>query len=109
MNHVYSARKSFSLLAIYLLISTFTFANTFTVTNNNPNGPGSLDQAIIDANANPGLDDIAFAIPGTGPFVITPGFPGLTAITDDLTINGYTQPGSSQGPIGTRNIQIVIN
>ena len=31
-------------------------AATFTVTNTNDSGAGSLRQAILDANANPGLD-----------------------------------------------------
>ena len=110
MNHVYAARKSFSLIAIYLLISTFTFANTYTVTTFVATGPGSLDQAIIDANANPGPDVITFAIPGTGPFVIMPPvFPGFTTITEAVTINGYSQPGASQGPIATRIIEIVLD
>src|SRR5215831_14397945 len=102
MNHVYAARRSFSLVAICLLFSTFTFANTYTVTNTNASGPGSLDQAIIDANTNPGPDVIAFNIPGSGPFVIAPGFPGLTTITDAVTIDGYSQPGSSIGQIASR-------
>src|SRR5262249_52828062 len=33
---------------------------TFTVTNTNDTGAGTLRQAIIDANASPGLDTIAF-------------------------------------------------
>ena len=42
------------------------FASTFTVTNTNDSGAGSLRQAIADANANPGLDTINFALPGGG-------------------------------------------
>ena len=40
-------------------------AATFTVTKTNDSGAGSLRQAILDANANPGLDTIAFNIAGT--------------------------------------------
>src|SRR5437773_1372460 len=36
--------------------------STFTVTNNTDGGPGSLRQAILDANANSGADSIAFNI-----------------------------------------------
>lgn len=36
-------------------------ANTYTVTNRLDSGPGSLRQAIIDANANPGADTITFS------------------------------------------------
>ena len=35
---------------------------TFTVLNTNDAGPGSLRQAILDANATPGLDAINFNI-----------------------------------------------
>jgi hypothetical protein len=97
------------LVAICLLISTFALANTYTVTNTNPFGPGSLDQAIIDANTNPGADVITFNITGTGPFVIAMVWPGLTTITDAVTIDGYSQPGSTQGSMATRVIQIAIN
>src|SRR5207244_3239600 len=43
---------------------------TFTVTNTNDSDGGSLRQAIIDANSNPGADAIAFSIPGPGPHTI---------------------------------------
>jgi hypothetical protein len=69
-------------------------AMTFTVTNTNDSGPGSLRQAILEANANAGADAIAFNIPGTGPFTITPASP-LPTISDLVTIDGYTQPGAS--------------
>src|SRR6516162_5444050 len=36
--------------------------STFMVTNTNDSGEGSLRQAILDANAHPGLDTIAFHI-----------------------------------------------
>ncbi len=65
-------------------------------TNTNDSGPGSLRQAILDANATPGADTIAFNIPGTGVHTISP-LSSLPALTDDagVTIDGYTQPGSS--------------
>ncbi|MCH7587546.1 MAG: hypothetical protein IIC78_05870 [Chloroflexi bacterium] len=62
-------------------------AATFTVTNTGDSGAGSFRQAILDANASPGLDTIAFNIPGAGPHTIQPGA-ALPAITDELTING---------------------
>jgi hypothetical protein len=72
------------------------FAATFTVINTNDSGPGSLRQAILDANATPGADTIAFNIPGAGVRTISP-LSSLPALTDDTgtTINGYTQPGSA--------------
>ena len=67
---------------------------TFTVTNIDDSGAGSLRQAILDANGSPGFDVIAFNIPGSG--VHTIGLAsGLPAITEWVTIDGYTQPGSS--------------
>jgi len=47
-------------------------AAVFQVTNTSNAGPGSLRQAILDANANPGPHAIQFAIPGGGLHVITP-------------------------------------
>ena len=69
-------------------------ASTFTVTNTNDSGSGSLRQAILDANANPGLDTIAFDIPGTAVHTIAPAS-SLPLITDPVVIDGYSQPGSS--------------
>ena len=69
-------------------------AATFTVTNTNDSGAGSLRQAILDANAAAGLDTIAFAISGSGVRTIVPASP-LPPITGPVTIDGYTQPGTS--------------
>ena len=69
-------------------------ANTYTVTTTADSGAGSLRQAILDANANPGADTIAFNIVGSGIQTIVPAS-SLDAITDAVTIDGYTQPGSS--------------
>ena len=53
----------------------------------------TLSAAITEANLNPGLDRITFAIPGTGPHVILADLP---VVTDSLHIDGYSQPGSSK-------------
>ena len=45
---------------------------TFTVTNTNDTGPGSLRQAILDANAAAGSDTIGFDIPDPGAHTISP-------------------------------------
>src|SRR5437763_34552 len=58
-----------------------TLFSIFTVANRNDMGDGSFRQAILDANRIPGLDTIAFAIPGAGVHTIAPTFP-LPAITD---------------------------
>ena len=67
------------------------------VTNASDAGPGSLRDAIntINVNCAVGPQKITFAIPGTGPFVIQP-VGGLPAIAcSNVTIDGYSQPGSS--------------
>jgi hypothetical protein len=67
---------------------------TFTVTNTNDSGTGSLRQAILDANSMGG-GTIQFNIPGAGVHTISP-LTVLPNITQSVTIDGYTQPGSSQ-------------
>jgi hypothetical protein len=57
-------------------------------------GAGSLRQAILDANASLGVDQIRFEISGSGPHTIQP-LSALPSITDSVTIDGYTQPGAS--------------
>ena len=81
------------LFAPFVLSSASAGAGTFTVTNTNDSGAGSLRQAMLDANANAGDDVITFNIPGGGVQTITPAsaLPGAT----EVTIDGYTQPGSS--------------
>ena len=73
-------------------------AATYTVTTIADSGAGSLRQAITNANGNPGLDTIAFNIPGTGPFTITPAS-ALPTITDPVVIDGTTQPGYAGTPL----------
>ena len=50
-----------------LLFALSTVAQTVNVTNTNDAGVGSLRQAILDANASPGIDDIEFNIPTSDP------------------------------------------
>ena len=65
------------------------------VTNTNDSGPGSLRQAINEANTNPDTKTIEFNIPGTCPRLISPATP-LPPLTEPVSIRGYTQPGSSR-------------
>jgi hypothetical protein len=83
---------------------------SFVVTNTSDSGLGSLRQAILNANANPGLDTITFQIPGSGLHTIIPLSP-LPAVTDSVVIDGYSQPGSranslSVGDNAVLNIEI---
>lgn len=61
-------------------------AATFPVTTTADSGPGSLRQAILSANAAPGLDLIRFAIP-SGPFTISPTTP-LPSVTSPVDLDG---------------------
>ena len=62
---------------------------TFTVTNTNDSGAGSLRQAIIDANANAGADVIDFNITGIGAHTINL-LSALPNITEAVTIDATT-------------------
>src|SRR5262249_35785836 len=62
-----------------------TLPSTFTVLNLNDNGAGSLRQAVLDANTNPGPDDVAFSLTLRGTITLTS---GELAVTDELKING---------------------
>ena len=73
-------------------------AATLIVSNTSASGPGSFQQAILDANATNGLDTIAFHIPGTGVQTITP-TNALPPITDSVVIDGTTQPGFAGTPL----------
>lgn len=65
---------------------------TFIVTNTDDSGPGSLRQAILDANGTPGTETIAFNLAGNPPFSIRPP-KALPTISAPLFIDGTTQPG----------------
>lgn len=66
----------------------------FTVTTTADSGPGSLRQAIIDANVNHAADTIQFNIPGPGPHIISPLSP-LPNIVDPVVLDAATQPGAA--------------
>ena len=84
-------------VATVTIVDQFSSLN-FTVTTTADSGPGSLRQAIVDANANPASDLISFAIPGTGVHTITPLSP-LPTIADPVSIDGTTQPGYVGTPL----------
>jgi parallel beta-helix repeat protein len=72
--------------------------SAFTVTTTVDAGPGSLRQAILDADNDAGPNTIAFNIPGAGAQVIAAATP-LPDITTPTTLDGTTQPGYSQRPL----------
>ncbi len=66
------------------------------VINTNDGGPGSLRQAILDANSDSSLTTITFNI--SGPLTIAP-LSSLPTITAPVVIDGTSQPGWSGSPI----------
>jgi hypothetical protein len=85
--------RTLVLSALLASVAGICAANTYTVTSTGDSGPGTLRQAILDANANPGADTIEFNIVGSGVHTIAPAS-ALPAITGPVTINGYSQPGA---------------
>ncbi len=88
---------------------------TYTVTNTNVSGAGSLEQAILDSNASVGVTDtIDFnistgdsgyrnpdAIPGNGDeyWTIRVASGGLTGLFDSVILDATTQPGYAGNPV----------
>ncbi len=81
------------LLALVCSIVTAPAAvvGSFFVTNTNSSGPGSLERAILDANAHPSADRIEFSITSGG-LTIWP-TNALPEITKPVTLDATTQPG----------------
>ena len=72
--------------------------STFMVSNLADSGPGSLRQAIVDANAAPGNDLIAFNTPLPDLAIFRPLTP-LPAATDPVVLDATTEPGFQGRPI----------
>ena len=86
-----------SLLSVLAIHGTAE-AGTFSVTNTNDGGPGSLRQALLDANAAPDADTIEFNIGAGGPKTILPAT-ALPDVLNPVTIDGTTQPLFSDSPL----------
>jgi hypothetical protein len=81
-----------------------TVPSTFTVLNLADSGAGSLRQAVLDANANPGSDLIRFAPAAQdGTIALTS---GQLSITDELTIAG---PGADRLAVSGNDASRVFN
>ena len=71
-------------IAVALFLTTgWSFAATYTVTNLDDSGNGSLRWAIEQANANPGGDNVVLGVSG----IISPAS-ALPDLTDNGTIIG---------------------
>jgi hypothetical protein len=77
-------------LAATLAVPASATATTFTVTTTADTGPGSFRQALLDANANPGADEIVFALPSQAHIYLYSPLPQIEG--SSLTITG---PGAS--------------
>jgi len=107
-------RLGLGVCAVSLALSIhFAGADTYSVINTTDSGPGSLRQAILDANAHANInastpDVISFAIPGPGLQTITP-LSVLPTITDPVVIDGYTQPGSNANTavVGNNSVHLI--
>lgn len=71
---------------------------SFAVTTIDDSGPGSLREAVIQANALPGPDSISFSIPGEGVHTISP-VSALPSLLDEVSLDATTQPGYSGEPL----------
>jgi hypothetical protein len=86
--------------ALLLLLTSFltpaapAAAATYTVTTTANSGAGSLRQAILDANANPGADTIAFAIGAAGSQQTIQPTAAQPTIIGPVTIDGWSQGGA---------------
>ena len=68
------------------------------VTSTADSGPGTLRQALLDANGSPDQHIINFKFPGNAPFVIHL-LSALPEVTGPVVIDGWTQSGSNGAPV----------
>ncbi len=90
--------KKIIALVLFSQIAFLSKAATFTVSNTNDSGAGSLRQAIIDANASPGADVIQFSTSGL--LTLLSALPNITGTVD---IQGETSTGYV---VGTPTFQV---
>jgi hypothetical protein len=93
-----------SIVPRLLALEDRTLPSVFPVSNLADSGPGSLRQAVLDANANHGTDRIVFAAGLQGTIALTGGELNLT--DDNLTIAG---PGAGQIAVSGSDASRVFN
>src|SRR5689334_2515764 len=89
------ANARFVTVVAALLLAVCASGATFTVTNINDSGPGSLRQAILDANVAGGT--VAFNIPNAPRTIALSS--GLPLAEAGVIIDGTTQPGYLGAPV----------
>lgn len=107
--------KKIILLVFIALYTGIGHGNTYTVTNTNDSGTGSLRSAVTSANSNSGSDIVAFNIPtsdanynatnGTWTITMATYLPYIT--NGSTTIDGTTQT-TNQGDTNPYGPEIVI-
>jgi hypothetical protein len=70
--------------------------SVFAVNSNADSGPGSLRQAILNSNANPGTNTITFNLSGSTTIMPTTSLP---TVRGPVVIDGTTQPGYAGSPL----------
>jgi IPT/TIG domain/S-layer homology domain len=105
-------RHASTLAVVLSALTSGALAATFTVTNTNDAGAGSLRQAIIDANGLAGADTIAFNVSGagcdgSGLCTIAPAT-NLPGLSGTVLVDGYTQPGASPNTNATGALNTVL-
>jgi len=117
MDRTWSIRGAMAMVASFLVVGLFAVpagATTYTVTSTSLcGGAGTFEQALKDANANPGTDTISFT-PGlvvdahscTTP--TPPTFPFATSATESVTIvgNGVTVEGNQLYTAGNGQVNV---
>lgn len=107
MTHFCDCRKSVLAALLFAGAVSPLAAADFTVTNTNNSGPGSLHQAITDANNTAGADRILFNIPGSGVHRIDVSQNLLPAVVESLVIDGYSQPGAKPNSLPVGNNAVI--
>ena len=98
---------------MFIGYSNIAFANTYTVTNGNDAGAGSLRQAITDANAGPlsSIHIINFSI-GATTITLATALPEITncLFIDGSSATGYVANSANTGALnGTPKITLTTN
>jgi hypothetical protein len=83
-------------------------AADFTVTSTNSSGPGSLFQAITDANNTAEANRILFNISGDGVHRIDVSQNPLPPLMRDLVIDGYSQPGAKSNTLSVGDNAVIL-
>ncbi len=89
-------------LALVLGCPAAARAATYIVTNTDDAGPGSLRQAVLDANANPGADEIVFAATVSETIALSS---GPIDVSDSVTVSG---PGQANLTIDGGEIEAIF-